>query len=228
MAEKQISIKGTAEGLVVTFHPSGDWNKLVADLAKRIDQKSGFFAGAQVTLKVGARPITKPELGVLKAMLERRGLRLSAVAGDSVTTLDAADALDLRISTNTDLLSDRTDEDDAPINPEEDGTTGVLIRRTLRSGRVVRSDGHVVVYGDVNPGSEIIAAGDIIVWGRLRGKVHAGAYGDEKAVICALDMVPTQLRIAGYIGISPPDGRREHRPEVALIRNDQIVVETWR
>jgi septum site-determining protein MinC len=228
MADQHISIKGTAEGLLVTIDPSGDWNKLVETLAKRIDQKSGFFAGAQVTLKVGARPLSKPELGTLKAMLERRGLTLAAVAGDSVTTLDAADSLDLRISTNTDLLSEQTDEDDAPINPEEDGTVGVMLRRTLRSGRVVRSEGHVVVYGDVNPGAEIIAGGDIIVWGRLRGKVHAGAYGDEQAVICALDMVPTQLRIAGYIVTSPPDKRRERRPEVALIRNDQIMVETWR
>ena len=78
-----------------------------------------------------------------------------------------------------------------------------MIRRTLRSGRTVRSQGHVVVFGDVNPGAEIIAAGDVIVWGRLRGNVHAGANGDESAFVCALDMTPTQLRIAGYISISP-------------------------
>jgi septum site-determining protein MinC len=85
----------------------------------------------------------------------------------------------------------------------------------------------VVVYGDVNPGAEIIAAGDIIVWGKLRGNVHAGADGDESAVVCALDMTPTQMRIAGYLTTSPADKRRKPRPEVASIRGDQIIVEAW-
>jgi septum site-determining protein MinC len=85
----------------------------------------------------------------------------------------------------------------------------------------------VVVFGDVNPGAEIVAAGDVIIWGRLRGTVHAGANGDENAIVCALDMMPTQLRIAGYIVISPPDKRRKPKPEVALVRDNQIVVEAW-
>jgi septum site-determining protein MinC len=102
-----------------------------------------------------------------------------------------------------------------------------MIKHTLRSGRIVYSDGHVVVFGDVNPGAEIVAAGDVIVWGRLRGTVHAGSNGDEHAVVCALDMTPTQLRIAGHIVISPPDKRRKPKPEVALVRDSQIVVEAW-
>ena len=103
-----------------------------------------------------------------------------------------------------------------------------MIRRTVRSGRTVRSQGHVVIFGDVNPGAEIIANGDVIVWGRLRGNVHAGANGDESAFVCALDMIPTQLRIAGYISISPQDKRHKPKPEMALIRDDRIIVEAWR
>jgi septum site-determining protein MinC len=57
--------------------------------------------------------------------------------------------------------------------------------------------------------------------------VHAGVMGDENAVVCALDMTPTQLRIAGRIVISPPDKRRKPKPEVALVRDGQIVVESW-
>ncbi|HLV36917.1 MAG TPA: septum site-determining protein MinC, partial [Spirillospora sp.] len=78
-----------------------------------------------------------------------------------------------------------------------------------------------------NPGAEVIATGDVIVWGRLRGNVHAGAEGDEDAVVCALDMTPTQLRIAGYIVTSPPEKRHNPRPEVARVRDGQIVVEAW-
>jgi septum site-determining protein MinC len=65
------------------------------------------------------------------------------------------------------------------------------------------------------------------VWGKLRGTVHAGARGDESAVVCALYLAPTQLRIAGYITISPEDKRRKPRPEKAMVRNGRIEAVGW-
>jgi septum site-determining protein MinC len=92
----------------------------------------------------------------------------------------------------------------------------------------VRHTGHVVVVGDVNPGAEIIAGGDVVVWGRLRGTVHAGAGGDAAAVVCALVLAPTQLRIGSHIARSPggEPGRRI-LPEVASVQGDQIVAKPW-
>jgi septum site-determining protein MinC len=78
-----------------------------------------------------------------------------------------------------------------------------VVERTLRSGFSVRHAGHVVVIGDVNAGAQVIAGGSVLVWGRMRGMVHAGADGNEKAVVCALDLSPTQLRIAGLIATTP-------------------------
>ena len=226
MREQTVAIKGVKEGLLVTISESEDWQLAVNDLAARVDQQSAFFSGARITLDVGARPVRKDELGSLKAMLERRGMTLFSVMSESSTTIDSASALDLRANLTTPAPT-TFDPEGEPINPEEDGTFGVMIRRTLRSGRTVHSKGHVVVFGDVNPGAEIIAAGDVIVWGRLRGNVHAGANGDETSVICALDMVPTQLRIAGLISIPPKDKRRKPKPDIALIRSNHITVEAW-
>jgi septum site-determining protein MinC len=226
MQEQTVAIKGIKEGLLIALSPTEEWNQITSDLAARIDAQSAFFAGAKITVEVGERPLPKAELGTLKALLERRGLTLWAVLSDSETTIEAAEALDLKTST-ANTIPGRDDTEGTEVNPEEDGLPGVMIRRTLRSGRTVHSAGHVVVMGDVNPGAEIIAAGDIIVWGKLRGNVHAGADGDESAVVCALDMTPTQLRIANFITISPPDKRRKPRPEMASIRDEQIVVEGW-
>ena len=114
-----------------------------------------------------------------------------------------------------------------PIDPEEHGTHGVLIDHTLRNGRTIHSQGHVVVLGDVNAGAVVVAGGDVIVWGRLRGVVHAGANGDENAKVCALHLAPTQLRIAGHITISPDDRRRRPRPEMAMVRNGRIEAVSW-
>ncbi len=227
MQDQKVIIKGIRDGLLISLSPTEEWLAITAELALKIDQQSAFYAGAKVTVDVGGRPVPKHELGTLKALLERRGLTLWSVLSDSATTIDAAQSLDLKTST-ANPIPGRESSEGSETNPEEAGTPGVLVKRTLRNGRVVRSDGHVIIYGDVNPGAEIIAGGDVIVWGRLRGTVHAGVDGDETAVVCALDMMPTQLRIAKHIVVSPPDKRRKPKPEVAYIYKDQIVVEAWK
>lgn len=227
MLDGTVTIKGMKDGLLIALDEHEEWQAVLTELTARIDQQSAFFAGARITVDLGQRPVPKYALGSLKAALERRGLSLSVIISESATTLDAAQALDLRTGMAGPVPGHERNET-LPVNPEEEGTHGVMIRRTLRSGRVIRSDGHVIVMGDVNPGAEIIAVGDIIVWGVLRGNVHAGADGDEAAVVCALDMVPTQLRIAGYV--SPPinnNKRRKPGAETALVRESQIVVEAW-
>jgi septum site-determining protein MinC len=102
----------------------------------------------------------------------------------------------------------------------------MLVARTVRSGQVVRHQGHVTLIGDVNPGSEIIAGGNVVVWGRLRGLVHAGALGNRSALICALELRPTQLRIADLIARTP-EGVAGQIPEVARVEDEHIIVEAW-
>jgi len=108
---------------------------------------------------------------------------------------------------------------------EQANDAALLVARTLRSGQVLRHHSHVTVIGDINPGAEIIAAGSILVWGRLRGTVHAGALGDRSAVVCALEMMPALLRIADQMARTPD--QRPAGPETASIQNDRIVVEAW-
>lgn len=105
----------------------------------------------------------------------------------------------------------------------------LLIRRTLRSGQKVRFQGNVVVVGDVNPGAEIEAAGDIIVMGWLRGVAHAGASGDEQAQVSAFRLNPTQLRIAHMIARAPDsdDNTLPGVPEFAEIREGRLVIDQW-
>ena len=84
----------------------------------------------------------------------------------------------------------------------------------------------MIVFGDVNPGAEIIAVGSVLIWGRLKGLVHAGAEGDEKAIVGALEFLPMQLRIADKIAI-PPKKNTKGKLEIARISDDNIIVESW-
>ena len=105
----------------------------------------------------------------------------------------------------------------------------ILVQRTLRSGQNLHYDGNVVIMGDVNPGAEIVASGHILVMGSLRGMVHAGATGEEDATVTALQLAPTQLRIASHI-TRPPDGNADDEgklPEVARVKNEAVVIEDY-
>ena len=96
---------------------------------------------------------------------------------------------------------------------------------TLRGGQALHNVGNIVIVGDVNPGAEIIASGDICVFGALRGVAHAGAQGDVGARVYAIDLSPTQLRIATYIaadaGVRTPGAIQ---PEMACVENDRIAI----
>jgi septum site-determining protein MinC len=100
----------------------------------------------------------------------------------------------------------------------------LYLQMTVRSGMEIRHPGTVVIIGDVNPGGEIIAAGDIIVWGNLKGIAHAGSRGNEQCLIMALQMFPTQIRIANYIARSPEQQPAKLEPEVAHVVDGVIRI----
>lgn len=104
----------------------------------------------------------------------------------------------------------------------------ILIQRTLRSGQRVYYDGNIVILGDINPGAEVVASGNVIVMGAVRGVVHAGAGGNERAMVLAFRLQPTQLRIANHI-TRPPDGQapEPEQPEVARIKNGVVTIEAY-
>lgn len=229
----QIGIKGIREGLLISVPDRGSLADLVALLTVELAQKQAFLQGSQVALQVGYRKLNKEHVRQLQAVFEQNQLELWAILAEDPSAREAARELSLatRLSgSQTDLNGNFLTQ---AVPPETAVTTnippqgGLILKETLRSGRSIYHEGHVVVIGDVNPGAEIVASGDVIVWGRLRGLVHAGALGDETAVICALELNPTQLRIADQIAISPEEKRGRAIPEQVAIRNGQIVAEMW-
>jgi septum site-determining protein MinC len=110
-----------------------------------------------------------------------------------------------------------------PARPVAMGVSTLYHRGTLRGGQALHNLGNLVVIGDVNPGAELVASGDIVVFGALRGVAHAGAQGDRSARVIALELAPTQLRIATLIATSDA-GPKPRGPEHASIADERIVV----
>jgi septum site-determining protein MinC len=225
MSNERIIIKGTSDGLIVTIG-AGAWPGLVDELNQHLSKKASFFKGGRVALRVGPRQLTRLQLESVGQVLNRHRVSLWAVESDSPGTRQAAGQLGLE--------TDLSPRQDAVAPPETSPTEGnsIVVQRTLRSGQVIHYPGHVVVIGDVNPGAEIRAGGSVVVWGHLRGTVHAGV-GDnglgERAVVCALQLSPILLHIGSYITRSPTNEiEQDIVPEMASVQENQIVAEPWK
>lgn len=237
-----ILIKGTREGLTITLG-AGDTQKLHDELTKHLKVQGAFFRGGVVALNVGARPVDAHQLASFRDLLAQHTMVLRTIIADDAGTLRAAEELGLRA-----IGEDKT----PPPNPQpipdpqpivvppptrlaaheqitQAGARGLILRRRVRAGQVVHHTGSVLVIGDVNVGAQIIAGGDVVIWGRLRGTVHAGYPDNLAAIVCALDLAPLQLRIGNLITRPEETGseRRTSYPEVAQARGETIVVERW-
>ncbi len=128
-------------------------------------------------------------------------------------------------------IKDEKNEEVTALKNEPEQLPTLYIRRTIRSGQSISSDGNIIVIGDVNPGAEIIAKGDITVWGILGGIAHAGSDGNNYAKIRALKLNPVQIRI-GEIFARRPDTINlpyiqkscEYIPEEAFTYKGSIVI----
>lgn len=126
---------------------------------------------------------------------------------------------------------EETDEEISAKKNAAESLPTLYLRKTIRSGQSISSDGNILVIGDVNPGAEIIAKGDITVWGILGGIAHAGSDGNNYAKIRALKLNPVQIRI-GEVFARRPDTvnlpyiqkSSEYVPEEAFTYKGSIVI----
>ena len=96
----------------------------------------------------------------------------------------------------------------------------------VRSGVILEHTGHIIIFGDVNPGAEVRAEGNIIVLGRLRGTAHAGI-GQDCGFILGLQLQPQQLRISRQVARAGDADGNVFNTEIAYVSGGQIVVERY-
>jgi len=159
-----VSIKGVGEGLTIALG-DGPWDMLMDDLAHQLATRERFFQGGRAAVNAGERELGPAELEKISDLLASHGIVLWAVLSEHSGTQEAARKLDLgtRLSGSGVELAggDRRLEPSrsAPCKQSEaeNGSDCMLVRGALRSGRMAQSPGHVVVIGDVNLGTEIVA-----------------------------------------------------------------------
>jgi len=222
--DQLVRLKGDRQGLRLFLSEEAPFEELFAALEEQIRQGESFFRGADLMVDVGNRALSKEEVEQLAALLKTWGVELRAFGTVNRQSRGTIRDAGLRSVPSTTAPPSPAPEAGQRIHAISDA---LFITRTIRSGQSVRHHGPITVFGDVNPGAEVLAGGDVVVWGRLRGVVHAGAIGDENAIVCALDLAPTQLRIASRAARAPEESGPSAGPEVAHIEGGHIVVVPW-
>ncbi len=215
-AAGSVYFRSDAQGIHLHLPAAMDWEEIWESLIWQLRSRKPYWAGvAPLTLWSQQWELDLPTLQTLAALLSQHRLQLWRVQTLARSTAIAAATLGYSVEQSSPL------EAIPPVPPD---TTPLYLRSTVRSGTAVRHNGSVFLLGDLNPGGEIIAGGDIWVWGRLRGLVHAGANGDEKALILALQLDPTQLRIADQVARPPEGGSLPNTPEVVYLQDNVICI----
>lgn len=216
-----VQIKGIRDGLLATF-VDAPWEDQCVALLSQIDERQAFFQGARLAMDVGTQILKVNDLVDLRDRLSERNVSLWAVISESPTTEQTSQLLGLATR-----ISKPRPEEHRQTTETVSEDTALFVNKTLRSGTRVEFPGNIVVVGDVNPGAEIIADGNVIVWGRVRGMIHAGAKGDRSAYICALDLSANQLRIADEVSATLKP-QKDPKPEIASINGEgRLQAELW-
>jgi septum site-determining protein MinC len=230
-----VTIKETFDGLIIVFG-EGEWPEQVDHLAMQLDSPAmrEFFEGARVRIESSHRALGASELEDLSLLLAQHNMILNSRRADGGGLL-------IRRSipmTPPEIVESQLHFASPDVAPSDSGRWAVnppavrdpvlLIRHSIVAGQAIHFGGTIVIFGDVSPAAEVIADRDVIVFGRLRGVVHAGAAGNEDAFIAALILAPTQVRIGGQIA-HVRAGQQAHSwpAEIARVREERIIVEPW-
>lgn len=231
----EVILRGMRQGLWVVLPDEAPWESVVSQLVTKLEKFPTSLAGTSVRVDAGTRAIPAPQLRDLRAILaERFDVTLAGLAMSHHETLTAAQEAGIPVAAPPALVAPEAalavpraatapEPLEAPLPAA--GGNALYVRQTLRSGQSLTHAGAVVVLGDVNPGAEIVAEGDIVVFGTLRGVAHAGSAGDLGAQIVAWALRPTQLRIGSLIARSPDGGPSGPAvPECARVESGAIHI----
>ena len=199
-------------GITVILDEQITFEELVIEVEEKFKDSGKFFEQSKLALSFEGRELSDEEENrLIKAITDNCNLDIACVIDHNKEREENF----RRILLEKERLE----------HPDE---SGQFYKGTLRSGQVLESETSVIVLGDVNPGAKVIAVGNIVILGALKGTACAGITGNENAVVVALEMNPVQIRIGDVIGRSTDkksSRKRSSDPQIAFVENGNIYID---
>lgn len=207
-----VVIKGNKYGIVVVMDDTVPFDELKENLLDKFKSAAKFFDKANMAVSFEGRKLSpKEERECLDIISENSDLNIVCVIDND----------ELREKYFKKAVEDKLEE--------LSSHTGQFYKGTLRSGQMLESDSSLIILGDVNPGAKVIAKGNVIILGALKGNVYAGAGGNEDSFVVALFMAPIQIRIGDTIARSNDSARKNKMLNkdtmIAFVEDGNIYIE---
>lgn len=227
MAQKgPVEFKGKLNGLYLNLDPNERFDAIMAHLTQLLTDRATFYQGSRI-VGIKGQSLNYKQKAAIEALIgDTFGIEVESLE----TPLESEKKVippKEEMPIETQPQPQAQPEVAPPLQKENRQSDTHFFFGTMRSGKSIHYPGHVVVIGDVNPGAEIVAEGNIIVMGRVLGFIHAGSAGNDQAVVIGSLLKPTQIRIAKYISVPPSDDETIHTtvPERAIVSNGVIKIE---
>ena len=216
MGNSIVKLRGYKDGLHLIIKPKVALSEVEAAVNELLDGMNQPLAGTSIHIDLTTSPLTSDDMKELETHLtDNYHLVVSGV-----NIFDEKDESPILAAPATHGFAPNL-----PANSQHDYGQAQIVRQTIRSGQTTSClTGSVIVYGDVNPGGEVVASGDIIILGALRGNAHAGTHGKLSSVIIAMELVPLQLQIGTYVNRPPLGQKPRGYPEIARVGAENIII----
>ena len=216
MANPIVALRAYRDGLHLIIKPHLSIAEVEEAIQQEISRMNRSLAGTSVQIVLKCPALEDEEISLLKSQLQEtynltvRGVEIA----------DAPVSAPIAAAPTMHTISPGMDSRDS-----RDSEPSRIIAHTIRSGQTEEfPQGSLIIYGDVNSGSEVRAGGDIVVLGTLRGSAYAGMNGRLSAVIIAMDLAPLQLQIGNYVNRPPVNQKPRGYPEIARIGAEDVII----
>lgn len=210
MNNKGIIIKGNKDGINVEIdiNKFGAFDKMLESLIEKLSKGKQFYKNSSLYITTRLSDLSEGEVKKLKDVL-----------------FEQIEVKDIIFEDTEESNESKQNEESKAFDGIDEGRTK-FIRKTIRGGQTIKFPGNIIIIGDVNNGAEVYAGGNIIVIGTIKGNVFAGVGGNRDAIISAFSLQPKILKIGDIITISP-DADKPLYPEVAQVKDNEIIVEPY-
>ena len=197
-----ITISQTTEEIILNVSVIAEIQEILEELQMKMPKIKDFYTTQSIPIKVTGRLFNDQEIEEVKKTFRKEGIYVD-IKFDNISDLLGLHAIKKTFGESTDISQTK------------------FVQNSLRSGQKEEFQGSIVICGDVNAGAEIIAGGNIMILGTLRGLAHAGANGNIKAMISANTIDVTQIRIANLVR---EVGEKIDRCPICKIDKNEIVI----
>lgn len=213
-----VIIKSTKNGINLVLDPELAFDELLKAIKEKFRESEKFFKNAKISISFEGRELSENEqFEIIEAIQANTSITIICI-------LDRDEILEEVIARKTNAYIEA-----------HSASTGQFYKGTLRSGQQVESESSLIILGDVNPGAKVVAKGNIVILGALKGIAYAGAGGDNHCFVAALEMDPVQIKIGDFIGRSADKVRQAKTfrkkikdgpvPQIATVYEEQILIE---